>query len=78
MQKTFSLMAHGGAGALDNVSSPKEAVRYLESMRVVCEFGREILSRGGSVDAMQLFRQFRGRDPEIEPLLKRRGLSAPK
>ena len=48
MQKTFSLMIHGGAGALDNVSSTKEAVRYLESMRGVCEFGREILSRGGS------------------------------
>jgi beta-aspartyl-peptidase (threonine type) len=48
MRNTFSLMTHGGAGALDNVSSTKDAVRYLESMRVVCEFGRDILSRGGS------------------------------
>ena len=31
---------------------------------------------GGSVDAMQLFRDFRGRDAEIAPLLKRRGLEA--
>ena len=48
MRKTFSLMIHGGAGALDNVKSAKVAVGYLESMRVVCEFGRDILSRGGS------------------------------
>ena len=27
----FSLMIHGGAGALDNVRSQKEAVRYLEA-----------------------------------------------
>lgn len=48
MRNTFSLMTHGGAGALDNVGSTRDAVRYLESMRVVCEFGRDILSRGGS------------------------------
>ena len=48
MQDTFSLMIHGGAGALDNVGSTTDALRYLESMRVVCEFGRDILSRGGS------------------------------
>jgi peptidyl-dipeptidase Dcp len=37
-------------------------------------FRRELLGRGGSVDSMVAFRNFRGRDPEIEPLLKRRGL----
>ncbi|EIE99082.1 M3 family metallopeptidase [Saccharomonospora glauca] len=37
-------------------------------------FRRELLSRGGSRDPMVSFRGFRGRDPEIEPLLKRRGL----
>ncbi len=37
-------------------------------------FRATLLSRGGSVDAMQLFRDFRGRDPEVGPLLKRRGL----
>ena len=37
-------------------------------------FRREILSRGGAVDAMAAYRSFRGRDPEIGPLLQRRGL----
>jgi len=33
-----------------------------------------LLSRGGSADALGLFKNFVGRDPYIEPLLKRRGL----
>lgn len=37
-------------------------------------FRAQLLSKGGSVDAMTLFRQFRGRDPQIGPLLERRGL----
>jgi peptidyl-dipeptidase Dcp len=37
-------------------------------------FRAELLSRGGAVDAMTLFRNFRGRNPRIEPLLLRRGL----
>jgi peptidyl-dipeptidase Dcp len=37
---------------------------------------KTLLSRGGSDDAMNLYRAFTGRDPVIEPLLKRRGLLA--
>jgi peptidyl-dipeptidase Dcp len=37
-------------------------------------FRNELLSRGGTQDALQLFRNFRGKDASIEPLLKRRGL----
>ncbi|MFG1614230.1 M3 family metallopeptidase [Nonomuraea wenchangensis] len=37
-------------------------------------FRRELLSRGGSLDPLSAFRSFRGREPRIEPLLKRRGL----
>jgi beta-aspartyl-peptidase (threonine type) len=48
MQETFSLMVHGGAGALDNVKDNKTALRYLESVRTVLEHGRDILNRGGS------------------------------
>jgi len=39
-------------------------------------FRAKLLSRGGTQDAMQLFHDFRGRDPIIEPLLERRGLNA--
>ncbi len=37
-------------------------------------FREQLLSRGGTEDALQLFRNFRGKDATIEPLLKRRGL----
>jgi peptidyl-dipeptidase Dcp len=33
-----------------------------------------LLSRGGSEDAMTMYRNFRGRDPDVQPLLERRGL----
>ena len=38
-------------------------------------FRDTLLSRGGSQDAMKLFRNFTGRDPYLEPLLERRGLA---
>jgi peptidyl-dipeptidase Dcp len=38
-------------------------------------FRAALLSRGGSADMMDLFRDLRGRDPEIGPLLARRGLT---
>jgi len=37
-------------------------------------FRQTLLSRGGSKDAAQLFRDFTGHDPQIEPLLIKRGL----
>ena len=41
-------------------------------------FRRTLLSRGGSVEALRLFRDFAGHDPRIEPLLEKRGLTLPK
>lgn len=38
-------------------------------------FRDTLLSRGGSKDAMLLFHDFSGRDPYIQPLLERRGLT---
>ncbi|WP_229476770.1 M3 family metallopeptidase [Massilia rubra] len=38
-------------------------------------FRKTLLSRGGTADALDLFRNFRGREPKIEPLLNRRGLT---
>lgn len=37
-------------------------------------FRSTLLSRGGTEDAMNLFRTFRSRDPDVKPLLERRGL----
>ncbi len=42
------------------------AVRFLDS----------ILSRGGSRDALEAFIEFRGRKPDIEPLLRQHGIAA--
>ena len=38
------------------------------------QFRNQLLGRGGSIDSMQMFKNFRGREATIEPLLKRRGL----
>ncbi len=38
-------------------------------------FRKMLLSRGGTMDAMQMYRNFRGRDATVEPLLERRGLT---
>lgn len=37
-------------------------------------FRQQLLSKGGSIDPLESFRNFRGREPRIEPLLIRRGL----
>jgi peptidyl-dipeptidase Dcp len=38
------------------------------------KYRKYILASGGTDDSMELYKQFRGQDPEIEPLLKKRGL----
>lgn len=43
--------------------------------RETAEKFRVLLSRGGSRPGMDLYREFRGRDPEIAPLLQRRGFA---
>jgi peptidyl-dipeptidase Dcp len=37
-------------------------------------FRVNILEKGGSEAPLELYRRFRGRDPSVEPLLKKRGL----
>jgi len=44
----YSIMVHGGAGALDNVKDSKTATRYLESIHRILEHGREVMVLGGS------------------------------
>ncbi|HYW79014.1 MAG TPA: M3 family metallopeptidase [Thermoguttaceae bacterium] len=48
----------------DNLFDPKTAKAFREN----------ILSKGGTEEPMVLYERFRGKQPEIEPLLKRRGL----
>ena len=42
--------------------------------RIAERFRREVLSRGGEDDGMNLYRAFRGSEPDKTPLLKARGL----
>ena len=38
-------------------------------------FRQMLLSKGGTMDAIEMYRGFRGRDAQIQPLLERRGLT---
>jgi peptidyl-dipeptidase Dcp len=40
-------------------------------------FRTQILEKGGTEDPMELYKKFRGSEPSIEPLLKKRGLNTP-
>jgi peptidyl-dipeptidase Dcp len=37
-------------------------------------FREYVLSKGGSEEPMELYKKFRGREPKVEPLLKKRGM----
>jgi peptidyl-dipeptidase Dcp len=38
-------------------------------------FRKNILEKGGTVEPMELYRRFKGRDPDVQPLMKNRGLA---
>ncbi|MFZ1456865.1 MAG: M3 family metallopeptidase, partial [Saprospiraceae bacterium] len=38
-------------------------------------FRKNILEKGGTADAMELYKRFKGAEPKIDPLLKKRGLN---
>jgi peptidyl-dipeptidase Dcp len=42
--------------------------------KVAASFRENILSKGGTDDAMKLYINFRGKEPDIKPLLRRSGL----
>jgi peptidyl-dipeptidase Dcp len=46
----------------------------LFDQKTAAAFREHVLSKGGSEDQMDLYRRFRGKEPDIQPLLKRRGL----
>ena len=42
--------------------------------KTAASFRKNILDKLGTEDAMTLYKRFRGREPKVEPLLKKRGL----
>ncbi len=42
--------------------------------KTALSFRKNVLEKGGSEDPMVLYKRFRGREPKVEPLLKKRGL----
>ena len=46
----------------------------LFDQETAARYREEILSKGGTRPGMELYQNFRGREPSIEPLLKKRGL----
>lgn len=49
---------------------------FRENGGLTRENGERLLGVGGSKDPLEAYRDFRGRDAEIAPLLKRRGLES--
>ncbi len=56
-----------GFGAFEEAGDPFDAA-------TAARLHRHIYAAGGSVDPMQAYRAFRGRNPRVEPLLAQRGL----
>jgi len=62
------------AGVLDNDAFEAFKEKGLFDNPVATSYRKNILEKNGTMDAMQMYINFRGREPEIEPLLKNRGL----
>lgn len=45
------------------------------NQEIAGKYREYILSKGGTEDAMELYKKFRGKEPGIEPLLEKRGLN---
>ncbi len=62
------------AGVLDNDAYDAFKENGIFDTKTAESFRKNILEKNGIFDAQQMFKDFRGRDPKIEPLLKNRGL----
>jgi len=65
------------AAVLDNDAFEAFKEKGIFDRSVATSFRKNILEKNGTMDAMQMYVNFRGREPEIEPLLKKRGLITP-
>jgi peptidyl-dipeptidase Dcp len=63
------------AAVLDNDAFEAFKEKGLFDQVTATSFRKNILEKNGTMDAMQMFLNFRGREPVIEPLLKNRGLN---
>ena len=64
------------AAVLDNDAFEAFKEKGIFDRATAESFRRNILEKDGTMDAMQMYVNFRGREPQIEPLLKNRGLIA--
>jgi peptidyl-dipeptidase Dcp len=63
------------AGVLDSDAFQAFKENGLFDKKTADAFRKNILERGNTEDPMQLYIKFRGKEPSIEPLLKKRGLN---
>jgi hypothetical protein len=56
------------------VTGDKPEEKGLFDQTTARAFRTKILERGGTADAMEMYKDFRGREPSVEPLLVKRGL----
>jgi len=62
------------ASVLDNDAFDAFKEKGIFNKSVASSYRKNILEKNGTMDAMQMFVNFRGREPDIEPLLKNTGL----
>ncbi len=62
------------AAVLDNDAFEAFKENGIFDQKTASAFRNNVLKNGNTVDAMTLYKRFRGQEPSIEPLLKNRGL----
>jgi peptidyl-dipeptidase Dcp len=62
------------AAVLDNDAFEAFKEKGIFDQTVAMSYRKNILEKNGTMDAMQMYVNFRGREPKIEPMLKNRGL----
>lgn len=63
------------SGVLDTDAFEAFKTTSLFDQKNAQSFRTNILEKGGTLDAMQMYKSFRGAEPSIEPLLRKRGLN---
>ena len=71
----YVLVIHGGAGTLNKSQfTPALEAKYKSGLDSALLVGNAILEKGGTEDPMELYKSFRGAEPSVAPLLRKRGL----